>query len=91
MPQTSENSIDAVLDEMVRTRDSEAKRIMKYYGDRKNRAVNSNIQVGDTVFMKKETRVNKLQSVYDPNPRKVSDKKGSMVTVDDFHAYRIKF
>ena len=59
---------------------------MKYYGDRKNRAMNSKIQVGCTVLMKKETRRNKLQSVYNPNPRKVSDKKGSMVTVDDFHA-----
>ena len=70
---------------MVRTRDSEAKRIMKYYGDQRNRAVNSDIQVGDTVLMKKETRGNKLQSVYDPNPRRLSDKKpfGSMVTVDD--------
>ena len=83
LPQTSENAVDVALDEMVRTRDSEAKRIMKYYGDQRNRAVNSDIQVGDTVLMKKETRGNKLQSVYDPNPRKVSDKKGSMVTVDD--------
>ena len=33
--------------------------------------------------MKKETRGNKLQSVHDPKPRKVSEKKGSMVTVDD--------
>ena len=66
MPQTSENSVDVVLDEMVRTRDSEAKHIMEYYGDQRNRAVNSDIQVGDTVLMKKETRGNKLQSVYDP-------------------------
>ena len=56
---------------------------MKYFGDQRNRAVKSDIQVGDTVLMKKETRGNKLQSVYDPNPRKVSDKKGSVVTVDD--------
>ena len=56
---------------------------MKYYGDQRNSAVKSGIQVGDNVLMKKETRGNKLQSVYDPSPRKVSDKKGSMVTVDD--------
>ena len=56
LPQTSENAVDVALDEMVRTRDSEAKRIMKYYGDQRNRAVNSDIQVGDTVLMKKETR-----------------------------------
>ena len=42
----------------------------------------TNIQVGESVLMK-EICGNKLQSVYDPNPRKVSDKKGSMVTVDD--------
>ena len=48
----TENSVDVVLDEIVRTRDSEAKRIMKYYGDQRNRAANSNIQVGDTVLMK---------------------------------------
>ena len=83
LPQTSENAVDVALDEMVRTRDSEAKRIMKYYGDQRNSAVKSGIQVGDNVLMKKETRGNKLQSVYDPSPRKVSDKKGSMVTVDD--------
>jgi hypothetical protein len=55
---------------------------MKSYADRKNHANQKDIAVGDTVVMKRESHDNKLATKYKAEPKMVTNKKGTMITVD---------
>ena len=56
---------------------------MKQNADVKNRAVTTDIKIGDSVLVKKEERGNKLKPPFDPIPKIVTAKKGPMITVDN--------
>ena len=66
-------------DETVRERDASAKARMKAYADKKNRAAEFTLKLGDTVLVKQQ-RQNKLSSYYDLVPYTISAMNGSMVT-----------
>ena len=65
----------------ARQRDARAKRKMKAYADRNIQARQSNIQVGDRVLVRAETR-NKLSPAYIPREYTVTHKRGNMVTAE---------
>ena len=54
---------------------------MKASADMKNHAVNRDINVGDTVVVKRDIRGNKFDSKFDMETRTVMNKKGPMLTV----------
>jgi len=66
-------------DQEVRRRDGAAKAIMKAYADNRNNATECKLKIGDTVLVR-QNRTNKLSSIYDPVPYKISEIKGSMIT-----------
>ena len=66
-------------DETIRERDASAKARMKVYADKKNRAAECTLKLGDTVLVKQQ-RQNKLSSYYDPVPYTITAMNGSMVT-----------
>ena len=63
------------LDEYVHNSDSEAKYKMKTSADMKNHAVNRDINVGDTVVVKRDIRGNKLDPKFDIEPKTVMYKR----------------
>ena len=65
----------------ARQRDARAKSKMKAYADRNIQARQSNIQVGDRVLVRAETR-NKLSPAYIPREYTVTHKRGNMVTAE---------
>ena len=74
--------VESPTDLQVRERDSHRKYQMKSYADRKNHANQKNIAVGDTVILKRESHDNKLSAKYKAEPKMVTNKKGTMITVD---------
>lgn len=69
------------FDQEIRDRDAEKKGLSKLYADDKRKARNSDIEVGDTVLVKRE-QMGKLDTAFVPEPYKVIDKAGSKVTVE---------
>ena len=67
-------------DSVVRERDSNAKAKMKAYADKKRRAQQSEIKVGDMVLMKQRKQT-KFSTKFDPVPFRVERMKGTMATV----------
>ena len=65
----------------AKQRDARAKRKMKAYADRNIQARQLNIQVGDRVLVRAETR-NKLSPAYIPREYTVTHKRGNMVTAE---------
>eukprot|EP00794_Sanderia_malayensis_P000880 gene880-178_t len=63
----------------MRERDSERKRKMKEYADKRRRAIESAIKPGETVLAK-QPNTSKLSTPYSPKHMVVEDVKGSMVT-----------
>lgn len=68
-------------DTNVRDRDSLSKSKNKLYADKKRRAKHRNLKIGDKVLLRRETR-NKFQTLFDPIPGTIIDKKGSMITIE---------
>ena len=65
----------------VRGRDCEQKEKMKYHADKKQNVKASGLEVGDNVLIK-TVGVRKSLNPYEPEPLKIVDKKGSMITAE---------
>ena len=63
----------------IRERDTEAKRKIKQYADRKAYVKPNDLRVGDTVIVKSDN-TSKALTPYQPNPMTIIKKKGSMIT-----------
>ena len=66
-------------DPSIRERDTEAKRKIKQYADRKAYVKSNDLRVGDTVIVKSDN-TSKALTPYQPNPMTIIKKKGSMIT-----------
>ena len=66
-------------DPSIRERDSEVKRKIKQYADRKAYVKPNDLRVGDTVIVKSDN-TSKALIPYQPNPMTIIKKKGSMIT-----------
>ena len=66
--------------QQAKKNDQEAKHKMKEYADKRNHAVRRNLNVGDSVLVKKEGKGNKLSTPFEPEPYVITSKKDSMVT-----------
>ena len=53
---------------------------MKQYADQRNRAVPTNIKIGDTVLLRKDKKFEKSSTPFHTTPYEVINKKGNMVT-----------
>ena len=60
--------------------DAHAKSMMKQYADQRNRAVTTNIKIGDTVILRKDNTCEKSSTPFHTTPYEVINKKGNMVT-----------
>ena len=67
----------------IRERDRTAKAKMKSHADNRRYVKPSTLKEGDMVFVKRDDSKNKSATLYDPRPRTVVEKKGSMVTAED--------
>lgn len=70
-----------VMDDEMRDRDAQAKQKGKEYTDKRRNAKPSATVVGDTVWLKKMSRPNKLAPTFDPVPHTVVEKKGNELIV----------
>ena len=68
------------IDENLREKDGKAKSQMKENADRARRAKPSDLKSGDTVLVRQK-KVNKLSTNFCPKPYRVTERKGSRVTV----------
>ena len=66
-------------DPSIRESDTEAKRTIKQYADRKAYVKPNDLRVGDTVIVKSD-HTSKALTPYQPNSMTVIKKKGSMIT-----------
>lgn len=80
MPQINEPNGEKKIEELVIQNDEKAKSKAKNYGDMKNNAKESDIQIGDTVLVKNDFKEDKLSTKFKENPHVVTKKKGPMVT-----------
>ena len=67
----------------IRERDRTAKAKMKSHADNRRYVKPSTLKEGDMVFVKRDDSKKKSATPYDPRPRTVVEKKGSMVTAED--------
>ena len=72
----------STADHEMRQRDHKAKAKMKKHADSKSYVKPSVIKEGDKVLVKRDERMKKSDTPYDPTPRVVVDKKGTMVTAE---------
>lgn len=70
-------------DEELRDRDKTKKEKEKVYADMKRNAKESEVQVGDIVWLKKLTNTNKLSAVFEPVSYKIIERTGSEVQVEN--------
>lgn len=70
-------------DSEVRDRDKDRKEKGKQYSDRKRKAVDSEIEKGDKVYVKNMTKENKLSSNFNPTTHTVVDTKGGDMQVQN--------
>ena len=80
MPQVFEQTAEKKIEERVRQNDEKAKFQANQYGDSRNNAKESNIKIGDTVLVEKDSKENKLSARFNGTPHLVTEKKGSMIT-----------
>lgn len=71
------------LDGEMRDQDLLAKQKGKEYIDKKRNTKSSEIGVGDTVWLKKLIRPNKLAPIFEPVPYQVVEKKGNELIVEN--------
>gem|GEM_PF-2873085 len=55
-----------ITDQEIRDKDREMKEIGREYGDRKRRATDNNLEVGEKVYVKNTSKENKLTSNFNP-------------------------
>jgi len=67
----------------IRERDRTAKAKMKNHADNRRYVKPSTLKEGDMVFVKRADSRKKSNTPYDPRPRTVVEKKGSMMTAED--------
>lgn len=72
-----------IIDEEMRDQDRQSKQKGKEYTDKKRNAKSSEIDVGDTVWLKKLIRPNKLAPIFDPVAHKVVEKNGNELVVEN--------
>lgn len=70
-----------INDEEMRDQDLQSKQKGKEYTDKKRHAKSSEIEVGDTVLLKKMVRANKLAPIFEPIPHEVIERKGGELVV----------
>ena len=75
-------------DEGMRKKDKESKANQKKYKDAKKTVQPHNIEVGDTVLLKRKQT--KTTSRYDPSPFRVTDVKGTQITAAREHQVRTR-
>lgn len=68
-------------DSETRDKDKDQKERGKDYGDRRRRAQDSDLNLGDKVYIKEMNRTNKLTLNYNPTPHIVESTKGGDITV----------
>lgn len=71
------------IDGELHDRDAEMKWKGKEYADRKRHAKNNDIEKGDEVVVKRQIITNKLATKFEPTVYKVTERKGSEVTVEN--------
>lgn len=69
------------LDEEIRDKDLQMKEKGKEYGDRKRKATDTNLEIGEKVFVKNLIKDNKLTSNFNPTTHTVTDVSGGDVSV----------
>ena len=79
------NNVDPVS-EIIRKRDSSQKMKIKAYADKKCYVKPSEINLGDSVLVKRPFTMSKGSTVYNPNPMTVVKTKGSMITAKNADA-----
>nr|CAI5851788.1 unnamed protein product [Callosobruchus analis] len=68
-------------DSEVRDRDREQKEKGKEYADKRRRAADPDLKVGDKVYIKEMGKKNKLTPSYNPTPHIIDESKGGDMTV----------
>ena len=71
------------MDKEMRDQDLQAKQKGKEYTDKRRHAKPSEIEVGDTVWLKKMVRPNKLAPMFEPVRHTVVEKKGAELVVEN--------
>ena len=86
-PQTKLPHVDleprGQVDSHVRQNDKLAKTKMKEYADMRNHAKPCEIQIGDTMLVKNDTKQDKLSTPFKLHPHKITARKGSMLTASN--------
>lgn len=77
------NSSTALLDENMKDHDHIKKSKGKEYADKKRKAKETLIEIGDKVYVKNVIKENKLTPSFDPTTHKVVEKKGNDMTVEN--------
>lgn len=73
-------------DEEMRDRDKEMKEKGRIYDDQKRNARPNEIKKGDKVILKRQTKANKLATVFEPEIYEVVERKGSELTVENIES-----
>lgn len=74
--------------ELMKEKDARMKAAMKKLADARNKARESDIDIGDTVLVK-QTQTGKTVPVYKPTPYVVVDRNGSMLSAENTDGHRI--
>jgi hypothetical protein len=80
LPQTTESD---PVSEIVRKHDDEQKRKMKMYADNKQYVKPSDIDIGDSVLVRRPFNLIKGNTPYEPTPLTVTHINGTMITASD--------
>ena len=80
LPQKSDVKSKTHVEVRAAKNDAHAKLKMKQYADQRNRAVPTNIKIGDTVLLRKDKKFEKSSTPFHTTPYEVINKKGNMVT-----------
>lgn len=72
-----------LLDEEMRDKDKEMKEKGRAYGDQRRNAKQNEIKKGDKVILKRQTKSNKLATVFEPEIYEVIERKGSELMVEN--------
>lgn len=70
------------IDEETRDRDREKKEKEREYADGKRRACESEVEIGNSVLVKRNIKANKLSSNFEPTVHKVIDRNGTEAVVE---------
>ena len=80
LPQQKDGHVKTQTEVKAAENDAHAKSRMKHYADQRNRVATSDIKVGDTVLLRRDTKRDKTTAPFHTNPYEVISRKGNMVT-----------